>query len=155
MLVLLHKVVKGCSSSAAFPLLEPKSELGDGNTYRAGCQAALCCPVLCHLLGGQVLPCHAGEVCGAVSSCRQITRSLCWMGVWQLCCGIACAWSCWAGPLGLPFLPTVVLLCVQETLSFSFFLVINVRLWFAHPRAGGGDVQVSFGEGEEQQLCLQ
>lgn len=34
-------------------------------------------------------------------------------------------------------------------------LFISVRLGFAHPRAAGGDVQASFGEGEGQQLFLQ
>lgn len=56
-------------------------------------------------------------------------------------------WDCLSFPLSC--------CCVCWTPLSPFLLVISVGLRFAHPRAGGGDVQVSFGEGEGQQLCLQ
>lgn len=57
-------------------------------------------------------------------------------------------WDCLAFPL--------LCCCECRTLSHSpFFLAISVRLGLAYPRAGGGNVQVSFGEGEGQQLFLQ
>lgn len=59
------------------------------------------------------------------------------------------------GGLGSPFFPIVVLLCTLETLSIPFFLVISARLRLVHPRGGGSDVQVSFGDQEGQQLCVQ
>lgn len=99
MLVLLHKVVKVYPSSASFLLLVPNSQLAAGNTYRAGCPATMCCPHLCHVLGEQVLLWHAGKVCGAVSSCRQVTRSLCWINgclaavLWDIMCMVLLSWG--------------------------------------------------------------